>query len=431
MVVFFIELEKDANVGTEIKLYLNEDELSNKHIIKYIKKSMLDIKYDLVLKYLDKDNRMIEREIPAHYIREKSKDDDFKFFIPLTENGDVLEIKYEEVVSNEYIDKYEYGILIRKESIMGAHNKYVILNAGILVEQANIDNLLNGHISPSTGLYFKERGKNFKFYFNFPSNWLKIDVSRENITGFTEMVLKKYGKSFGEKIASSLYKQVMDFEKYAIIEQKRIPLIYFQEIIQNAIDFAGMNLKKKLTSVQYHLVIKITKEEIIYNVEKGEKFINKSRVSYSDEIAKKQYLKIQKKILPKIFELQSDKTIYLSESKMINIRFEGISDILNRFSHKSRRYVDKEYIYYLEKLVNRLGFDMNNIDKKIFEILTIFLIGNGYDKLIQEEDADSVMIYFIEGIALSYLTVINAEESIIVNYNDVEQNLIMESFVKM
>ena len=49
---FFIELESDAYVGTEIKLYLNSS-IDDKSIVDYIQKVMQDIKYTINIRYLE------------------------------------------------------------------------------------------------------------------------------------------------------------------------------------------------------------------------------------------------------------------------------------------------------------------------------------------------------------------------------------------
>lgn len=58
---FFIELESDAYVGTEIKLYLNSS-IDDKSIVDYIQKVMQDIKYTINIRYLEE-----QKEKQIHY----------------------------------------------------------------------------------------------------------------------------------------------------------------------------------------------------------------------------------------------------------------------------------------------------------------------------------------------------------------------------
>ena len=53
---FFIELESDAYVGTEIKLYLNSS-IDDKSIVDYIQKVMQDIKYTINIRYSRRTKR--------------------------------------------------------------------------------------------------------------------------------------------------------------------------------------------------------------------------------------------------------------------------------------------------------------------------------------------------------------------------------------
>lgn len=91
--------------------------------------------------------------IPAHAVRRQGDSEEFKFFIPFLDNGDVGMINYlEEVLNKKYIDKYEYGLLIRKKKDLKADNKHMILNSGIAVERASLGSVF-GKISEDPTIY--------------------------------------------------------------------------------------------------------------------------------------------------------------------------------------------------------------------------------------------------------------------------------------
>lgn len=116
MVCFFIELESDAYVGTEIKLYLNSS-IDDKSIVDYIQKVMQDIKYTINIRYLEeqKEKQFI---IPAHCVRRQDECEGFRFFVPFFENGDVGSLDYlNDILSNQYVNSYEYGLLIRNKKV--------------------------------------------------------------------------------------------------------------------------------------------------------------------------------------------------------------------------------------------------------------------------------------------------------------------------
>lgn len=429
---FFIELDNEANVGTEIKLYLDCD-LNNQNMVDYIKKSMLDIKYNILIKYLNDGNCETKLEIPAHFIREKSKIEDFKFFIPLTEKGEVLDIDYKEVSSNRYIEKYEYGILIRKESDIDVQSKHIILNAGILVEQANLINLFCKDFPVVSIPYWREPRRPYNIiYFNFPSNWLQVDVSRENVTGFTDMIMQQYGKGkktiLGEKIAKCLCKQIISFENYAKDEQKKVPLIYVQEAIQNAIDFVNMNesadLIEELRKMQYHLIIEFTSKGVTYKVRKIGKSKNRITVNYVDELAKRSFKNLRRQIVSKEAVTHAHKILFSDAIRKFGIPFDEIPRILEEAIYRSGFNIGKEHINQFEGILEQLDFDVENGGKRIFEYLTLFLLEIPDKVLHYKKDERAPIIFFIENVILSYLTTSNANESIIINYEDIEQNLL-------
>ncbi|BAH07152.1 ATP-binding protein [Clostridium kluyveri] len=249
---FFIEGEENIDVGTEIKLYLNK-EMHVDTIIDYIKKVMLDVKYDIIISYRDEGKEELI-EIPAHYIRKNSTVEAFQFFIPFKENGEVLNIHWkEEVLSENFINKYEYGLLIKANlDNMDYNYGEVILNAGIRVEQTSLDALFHNEFNydrDDNGITYNS------IFMNFPANWIQIDVSREKLKGFSDMIRDINHKNpIGIKIAEVIYNQLTCFLNYSRENSISIPKSCVQEIIQYAICFCrneNSSVYKKLLNLKY------------------------------------------------------------------------------------------------------------------------------------------------------------------------------------
>ncbi|MFL0196615.1 ATP-binding protein [Clostridium sp. WILCCON 0269] len=237
---FFIERGEDIDIGTEIKLYLNRDVDINK-ILEYIKKVMLDIKYDIIINYKNEKGEELAK-IPAHYVRKNDEIKIFQFFVPFKENGDVLNIDWKkEVLSNNFINKYKYGFLI-KPNLNNVDDNYseAILNAGIRVEQTSL-NVLFGDKFNQRG-YENESMYN-NIFINFPANWIQIDISREKINGFSGIIRKSDDKNpentVGIRIAEAIYNQLLCFLSYSKENSVSIPSMCLQEIIQYAICLCG------------------------------------------------------------------------------------------------------------------------------------------------------------------------------------------------
>ena len=117
-----------------------------------------------------------------------------------------------EIRNNAYIDKYEYGILICRKKNLNTVNEDMILNSGIIVERASLSEIFGENMRISKYIfnsYERERAYN-DIIVNFPSNWLQLDVARDNITDFSDIINDNGGADLlGEKIAESLYKQIV------------------------------------------------------------------------------------------------------------------------------------------------------------------------------------------------------------------------------
>lgn len=65
---FFIERDEKAEIGTEIKLYLETD-IDDTQIMKYIEEAMRDIAYPVELHWKNYKNYSMEMKIESHAMR--------------------------------------------------------------------------------------------------------------------------------------------------------------------------------------------------------------------------------------------------------------------------------------------------------------------------------------------------------------------------
>jgi len=261
---FFIERDENIEVGTDLKLYL-ECDLEDKIIVDYIERVMLDIRYDIVVDFTNgNSNQMIN--IPAHQIMEDIRKEEFRFFIPFTENDEVLDIDYErEVLNGDFISKYEYGMLICKHCSSRIHNNFTVLNAGILVEQVSIRSLFGKEFNNNKRHLWESEDIHNDVIMNFPSNWIQIDVSREKLIGFSKHIKDLCNENLHNpievKMAEALCKQIRCFLQYSKNNKVDLPVIYLEDVINYSMSFCRENYLSdtynSLKELKYTLVLKI------------------------------------------------------------------------------------------------------------------------------------------------------------------------------
>lgn len=276
---FFVETDNDIEIGTEIKLYLKDIDESNKSIVDYICNVMRDIKYDINIKFWDKNMKERKIYIKSHAVRKEIKPENYSFFVPFSESGDISTVNYnEEILNNSYIDKYAYGLLIRNKYDLKAYNTHLVLNSGIAIERASLSSVFGKNIRKNGSIYSYYEGTATynDIILNFPSNWFELDVARENITKVNGLKVNLVKV----KIANCLYNQISEYIKYIEGKNTNIPAICLQDVIQYGLDFCGKKksekeLYEKLDSLRYIPLIEFTDNGIIYKIIKKEN--NKKR----------------------------------------------------------------------------------------------------------------------------------------------------------
>ncbi len=200
---FFIEKDDTLDIGTEITLYIDKKishDIQPEKIIDYICNTMTDISCNICIR-----NEITKKQIllNSKYVRQTLPKNDL-LFVPFLDSGNIVEkVSVEKTIrTDDYIEKYPYGLII---DVTGKNAQYSVLNSGIKLYDTDINDvweMLLGIENP------KLRSFNKFFLFDFPSNYLNIDVSREKIAGFTKVVEKN---DFIINLMNEILRQITEY----------------------------------------------------------------------------------------------------------------------------------------------------------------------------------------------------------------------------
>ncbi len=281
---FFIEKDTDIEIGTEITLYIDEKISHNitfDKITDYICETMQDIKYDIVI-----NNEFENKEIIIDSKRlRKEVDNKQLLYIPFLENGGIVNnINVEDTIwSNNFIELYKYGLLIN----LNGWNKNIssALNSGIRLNDTNADNILD-LLSVNTSLAH-HLSFNRYFSFNFPSNYLNIDVSREKVTDFASRCLEN---NFSVKLLGEIYQQILQYIDLVKDIETNVRSINLYVLINGLANICKSNdtlskLREKIMSTRYILFMRKDSQQLEFIVSKScdkpENSLSYSRNNYS------------------------------------------------------------------------------------------------------------------------------------------------------
>jgi len=236
---FFIERAGDAEVGTEITLYL-DSAYNASNIPDYIKRSMKDIKYEIEI------GRQAQPpiHIPAHSVRGKNRQQITSLFVPFLEDGTVGQLDWEqEVFSGKFVEENDYGLLVNLGYRYDAEESGV-LNAGISIgSHSRIVNLFGDKLD---SLFSRDHphmlgqlyeGMFNRYIFNFPSDWIQLDVSREKVVGFSvqmENRCKREGAAqyLQSAVSAALKEQIVSLLRYCAEGKLDLPAANIDELLK-------------------------------------------------------------------------------------------------------------------------------------------------------------------------------------------------------
>lgn len=293
---FFIERTGDVKVGTEITLYLDPAYDSNR-IPGYIRRSMRDIKYDIMI-YRQAQSPIY---IPAHSVRRRSVEKQvISLFVPFLENGTVGQLDWEQkVFSGKFVEENDYGLLVT----LGRHystEDSAILNAGIVTSYrpqmySLFDEKLSELLSRNHQRTFGGRRGQIhnRFIFNFPSDWIQLDVSREKVVGFSSQ-MENHHKEEGvarylqDAISSALKEQIESLLRYCAEDKLDLPaasISEFFEFIRHFNPHPNTQLQLWLDNRTYIFKTLFTEQGIQYTLCHGQRRVSYS--SYENDAAQK------------------------------------------------------------------------------------------------------------------------------------------------
>ncbi|MGN0561693.1 MAG: metallophosphoesterase [Candidatus Fimenecus sp.] len=255
---FFIEKDDTLDIGTEITLYIDEKishDIQPEKIVEYIHNTMKDIAYTISIK---NDLTQQEELIESRAIRRNVSKDDL-LFVPFMDSGEIVkDVCIEETIRNgDFIEKYPYGLLI---DVTGEHFGGTIMNSGIELHDTSIEEvwgMLLKNFDPRTRFF-----NNF-FLFNFPSNYLNIDVSREKIAGLTDVVTS----DFKIVLMSEISKQITEYINLCQRQETQNKAINLHFLIMDLVELCKKdsklsNFTKNLMRMKYVLYVQFKEDTI-------------------------------------------------------------------------------------------------------------------------------------------------------------------------
>lgn len=423
---FFIERDEQISIGTEIKLYL-DNSLDNEDIVDYISTIMKDIKYDIKIKYLDEHGKEKKIDLPAYAVRKECENSEFKFFVPFLDDGNIGEIHYcNDILNNEYIKKYDFGILIYN-NMNPEYANNTILNSGIAIKEVSLSDLFGTKSRHSFGFshsIFDSRNKHTNIIVNFPSNWLQLDVARDNITSFSEI----YNKDFIEvKIADSLYNQLLEYINTTKGNKSNVPAICLQEVIEYALEFIeGQNsnaeLKKKLIELKYTLVVEFNDIGLCYKISRKSNHSEKIKIVYSSKSARTKRQKWLERL--NFQNVQKNKSIRYYNDSTHSVHKERTIDLVENFMIHSNINLTDEINYKLRQLMREYSEVLNNNDEKnILRFMSTLLLKNT-DVVISKSSKQHASDFgsLLENAFLNYFYIGSEEtQEIIISYEELKK----------
>lgn len=368
---FFIEKDENIETGTEITLYIDK-KISNhidvQNIIKYVCNVMLDIKYDIKI-----SNRLSGKDftIKANSLRRKQSNQD-ALFVPFFENGSVgknLDLK-KDIWSGTYIEEYPYGLLVSLSPKNDGFKKSV-LNSGILLSDADAEQIWSMLLCKK----FKYEGIDEIFTFNFPSNYLNVDVSREKVTEFKNSALET---TFPEDVIHELVRQLEQLLDLSKLPNNNVSIkaSNFQRVVNILLKICHKT--KPLDSLYKRLFASKFLPSIRFNDDCLEILISRScncpskAIMFYLENAKIITDKLKDFILKnQILDVQKQNKKLFDKNNIINLLLETPFTnhfLFQRDYHKAMNVEDSLYDSYKENIKSTFNIPENQVEKLLLLI---------------------------------------------------------------
>lgn len=382
---FFIEKDDTLDIGTEITLYIDKKishDIQPDTIIDYICNTMKDISCNIFIK-----DEIAKKEmwIESKAIRKDIVNNDV-LFIPFLDTGEVVEgVSIESTIrTKDIIEKHPYGLLI---DVTGNSHLGAILNSGIRLYDTDVEDVWSMLFSVNDP---RIRIFNNFFLFNFPSNYLNIDVSREKIASLTEVVTT----DFKIKLMTEISRQISEYINWCKTNETNNAAINLYLLMKILVQLCKQNsiisrLGSGLMSMRYVLYIRFNKNTIdlivsrsgdktidavayiqnnyskCYEAFKKFMLLNFTKDDYDSLFLRTEYLH---KVLPNIHELISRHNVFFDRD------FE-------EFYYYDYRYLSNEEFHL--QLTEYLKKNLKSKDENIvyaFLFLSAFLLKSAGEK---------------------------------------------------
>lgn len=422
---FFIEKDDTLDIGTEITLYIDKKishDIQLDKITEYICNTMKDVSCNIHIKNeITKKEKLLE----SKSIRKELPNNDL-LFVPFLDSGKIGEdISVETTIrTNEYVEKYPYGLII---DVTGNHSAGAIMNSGIKLYDTGVEDIwrmLFGVDGQRLRLF------NHFFLFNFPSNYLNIDVSREKIASLTDLVTKT---NFKITLLNEISRQISEYIDLCKKTKTSNTAINLHSLMMTLVQLCKqtpelLRLRNNLMSMRYVLYLRFNGNTIDLIVSRqGDK--PKGAIAYiqnnftkcheafnafvstnsteADRDALLLKIDFLHKVLPDIHELVSRRSIFLDrdfEEYYYRYRYNSnetlyfeISKYLQKVLKSKDDSVVYAYLFLSAFLLKREGEKkhitiMENILAMLLEQYTVSDVENGNcTRTIRYEDIKKVI----------------------------------------
>lgn len=383
---FFIEKDDTLDIGTEITLYIDKKishDIQPDQIIEYICNTMEDVSCDIHIR-----NEISKKEIKlkAKSIRHKIPNNDL-LFIPFLDSGKIDEnINVETTIrTNDYVNKYPYGLII---DVTGNYCAGAIMNSGIKLYDTDVEDVWS--------MLLRCDGKRLRivhnfFLFNFPSNYLNIDVSREKIAGLTELVAKT---NLCISLFNEISRQINQYIDLCKITKTSNPAINLHTLMMTLVQLCKENpdlssLRSNLMSKRYVLYLRFNDSTI-------DLIVSRQREKLTDAIAYTQnnYLKCHEEFKDFVSSnsTKDDIDILNSKTEYLHKVLPNIHELVNLRSFLEDMDYNEYYYYHYrypasEKFHSQISEHLQKVLKSkddnivyTFLLLSAFLLKRNGEK---------------------------------------------------
>lgn len=254
---FFIEKDDTLDIGTEITLYIDKKishNIQQDEIINYICDTMKDISCNIAIQ--DDVNKKV---LESKTLRKNISNNDI-LFIPFLDSGNIVKnVSIENTIrTSDFIEQYSYGLLV---DLTGKNQIGAILNSGIKLYDTDVNDVCRLIFNIDSR---KIRYLNRFFLFNFPSNYLNIDVSREKITSLNEDVIES---DFKINLMGEMSKQVIEYINLCKIGETTNTALSLHLLMMTLVQICKQDselsrFRNELMSIRYVLYIRYNENTI-------------------------------------------------------------------------------------------------------------------------------------------------------------------------